>query len=164
MKTTLIASVSANGQVLLANNPNHQAPQEIIGFLLQRAGQAGNIVLGRSTYELFKDVLKDFLSSLEVVVLSHDTQVSRGHKTVSSPEEAIQYLEGMGFEEVVVGGGTQTYNAFLDRDFVTDLYLNIVPLVIGDGGILLSKDSYVKFAELTSVPVMDNLVRLHLSK
>ena len=36
MKVTLIASVSANGKVLLANNPNHQIAPEVMEFLVQK--------------------------------------------------------------------------------------------------------------------------------
>ena len=50
MKVTLIASVSANGKVLLANNPNHQIAPEVMGFLVQKAIESGNIVFGYSTY------------------------------------------------------------------------------------------------------------------
>lgn len=46
MKVTLIASVSANGKVLLANNPNHQIAPEVMEFLVQKAVESGNIILG----------------------------------------------------------------------------------------------------------------------
>ena len=44
MKVTLIASVSANGKVLLANNPNHQIAPEVMEFLVQKAVESGNII------------------------------------------------------------------------------------------------------------------------
>lgn len=55
MKVTLIASVSANGKVLLANNPNHQIAPEVMEFLVQKAVESGNIVFGYSTYTMFID-------------------------------------------------------------------------------------------------------------
>ena len=62
MKVTLIASVSANGKVLLANNPNHQIAPEVMGFLVQKAIESGNIVFGYSTYTMFIDALQDALA------------------------------------------------------------------------------------------------------
>lgn len=58
MKVTLIASVSANGKVLLANNPNHQIAPEVMEFLVQKAVESGNIIFGYSTYTMFIDAFK----------------------------------------------------------------------------------------------------------
>ena len=118
MKVTLIASVSANGKVLLANNPNHQIAPEVMEFLVQKAVESGNIVFGYSTYTMFIDALQDALAGKEIVVLSNNHEARSGHKTVHTPEEAVEYLRGKGMEEIVVGGGVQTYNAFLDKDLV----------------------------------------------
>ena len=153
MKVTLIASVSANGKVLLANNPNHQIAPEVMGFLVQKAIESGNIVFGYSTYTMF------------IVVLSNNHEARSGHKTVHTPEEAVEYLRGKGMEEIVVGGGVQTYNAFLDKDLVTDIYFNVTPMVIGDGGVIGSKDDlFVKFDKMNYEPIIENVIRLHLSK
>ena len=68
-------------------------------------------------------------------------------------------------EEIVVGGGVQTYNAFLDKDLVTDIYINVTPMVIGDGGVIGSKDDlFVKFDKMNYEPIIENVIRLHLSK
>lgn len=165
MKVTLIASVSANGEVLLANNPNHQIAPEIMGFLVQKALESGNLVFGYSTYTMFIDMLQDALAGKEIVVLSNNHEVRSGHKIVSSPEEAVEYLRGKGIEEMVVCGGVQVYNAFLDKDLVTDIYFNIAPIIVGDGGIIGSKDDLlVKFDKLNCEPITENIIRLHLSK
>ena len=94
MKVTLIASVSANGKVLLANNPNHQIAPEVMGFLVQKAIESGNIVFGYSTYTMFIDALQDALAGKEIVVLSNNHEARSGHKTVHTPEEAVEYLRG----------------------------------------------------------------------
>lgn len=142
MKVTLIASVSANGKVLLANNPNHQIAPEVMEFLVQKAVESGNIIFGYSTYTMFIDALQDALAGKEIVVLSNNHEARSGHKTVHTPEEAVEYLRGKGMEEIIVGGGVQTYNAFLDKDLVTDIYFNVTPMVIGDGGTIGSKMIY----------------------
>lgn len=86
MKVTLIASVSANGKVLLANNPNHQIAPEVMEFLVQKAVESGNIVFGYSTYTMFIDALQDALAGKEIVVLSNNHEARSGHKTVHTPE------------------------------------------------------------------------------
>lgn len=165
MKVTLIASVSANGKVLVSDNPNHQIPQEVVGFFFQKAIASGNIVFGYTTYSLFRELLKDTLAGIEVVVLSREHDASNGYKTATSPEEAIAYLKQKGMEEIIVCGGTQIYNAFLEKDLVTDLYLNMAPFIVGDGGTLgVKNDLFVKFDKLESELVAETIIRLHLSK
>ena len=126
MKVTLIASVSANGKVLLANNPNHQIAPEVMGFLYRKPlSPATFVFFGYSTYTMFIDALQDALAGKEIVVLSNNHEARSGHKTVHTPEEAVEYLKGKGMEEIVVGGGVQTYNAFLDKDLVTDILFSM---------------------------------------
>ncbi len=166
MKVTLIATVSANGRVLLATNPNHQVPQNVLGFFVQKGMAAGNLVLGYTTYSLFADMLKGPLEGKEMVVLSKHHSVQEGHTVVASPREAIQYLEAKGIQEIIVAGGVEIYKAFLEEDLVTDVYLNVAPMVVGDGGILGPQhdDLFIRFGKLSCEPVCDNIIRLHLSK
>lgn len=54
MKVELIANVSINGQLILAEQSSvYRAPQEISGMGFTRAMQAGNLIMGRATYEMF---------------------------------------------------------------------------------------------------------------
>lgn len=107
----------------------------------------------------------DALAGKEIVVLSNNHEARSGHKTVHTPEEAVEYLRGKGMEEIIVGGGVQTYNVFLDKDLVTDIYFNVTPMVIGDGGTIGSKDDlFVKFDKMNYEPIIENVIRLHLSK
>jgi hypothetical protein len=39
MRVTLTANLFANGQILLAANPKHQAPNEALGFFIQKAAR-----------------------------------------------------------------------------------------------------------------------------
>lgn len=134
-------------------------------FIVQKAVESGNIIFGYSTYTMFIDALQDALAGKEIVVLSNNHEARSGHKTVHTPEEAVEYLRGKGMEEIIVGGGVQTYNAFLDKDLVTDIYFNVTPMVIGDGGTIGSKDDlFVKFDKMNYEPIIENVIRLHLSK
>ncbi len=54
MKITIIAKFSASGKVLLAENTNHQVPQEPMGIFMEVANQAGNLVVGEKSFELFQ--------------------------------------------------------------------------------------------------------------
>ncbi|MBO9701836.1 MAG: dihydrofolate reductase [Sporocytophaga sp.] len=166
MKVKLFVSVSVNGKVLLAENPNHQVPQEILGEFMQMASKAGNLILGRKTFDMMAGypAALEALSEIDMVILSENKPDSEGYKVVSSPEKAIEYFKLKGCSEIVVGGGTQIYNAFLKADFVSELYLNVIPILSGSGGILgLDEDLLIRL-KLEHQKSVGNIVQLHYTK
>ena len=167
MKGILIMNVAANGKVLLAEDARHQAPQEAMAFFMQMAVQSGNLVLGRKAYELIlqnPDVRK-FFDGVEIVILSGAGEAIEGYKVVETPEQAIKYLATKGHSEVIIGGGIATYNAFLQADLVTELYMNIMPVITGNGGIIGSKDDVLLQYKLAGHKLLTNdVLQLHLSK
>lgn len=167
MKITVIANVSANGKVLSSDNPNHVAPQGAMAFYLKHAKEVGNLVIGKKTYDLFRQMPsdhKDAFSGIEIVLLSAQPIATDTHKVVSSPEEAIKYLSEKGFEEIAVGGGTKTYNSFIDKDLVTDIYFNISPLVTGGGGVIANNIDLNATFKLAGHTVHNEFIQLHLTK
>jgi dihydrofolate reductase len=170
MKVILYANVSANGKILLSENLNHQVPQEIIGISVQDIKQAGNLVMGRKSFETFEmafggiSKIKEVFPNVEFVGLSRTMQTTDEYKVVSSPEEAIKYLTRKGFNEILIGGGTETYNAFLEKDLITEVVLNIVP-IITIGGILGTNDNLnIKFKLTEHKLLTDDVIQLRLSR
>jgi dihydrofolate reductase len=168
MKVILIANISANGKVLLAENPQHQAPPEALGFFVQRANQAGNLIVGRKTFEVLKQFpggVKQIFPNVEVVVLSKSDDKIEDYKVVDKAKKAISFLEEKGFNEIIIGGGAKTYSAFLDKDLVTDIYFNTIPIVIGSGGIIgQSEDLFLKFKIAETKLLTPEIVQVHFEK
>lgn len=167
MKVTLIANISVNGKVLLSDHPDHVAPQGAMAFYLNRAKAVGNLVVGKKTYEIFQQIpsdQKDAFSGIEIVLLATAPFATDKHKVVSSPEAAITYLSEKGFEEIAVGGGTKTYNSFIDKDLVTDIYFNISPLVTGGGGVLSDNIDLNTRFKLAGHTINEEFIQLHLAK
>lgn len=168
MKLTLVADISANGQLLLTDNPNHPVPKASIDFYIQKVIQAGNLVIGRKTLETFQQHfggIQQLFPGSEVVVLSRTGNNANGCKVVHTPEEAVNFLRENGFEEIVVGGGVQVYNIFLNRNMLTDIYFNYVPVIVGDGGILGTATDLITNFELADHKLLDDgIVQIHLSK
>jgi dihydrofolate reductase len=102
---------------------------------------------------------------VNVVVLSKSIEKATGYKVVGSAEEAISYLQDKGFSEIVVGGGTQVYNTFLNRNLVTDLFFNYVPVVVGDGGVLGTIPDLLAHFKLNNHKLLDGgIMQVHLRK
>jgi dihydrofolate reductase len=168
MKITVIANISANGKVLLAENSNHQVPQEAMGIFMQIANQAGNLVIGKKTFEIFKQFpggANSIFPNVEIVVLSTSETTKENYKVVRSSEEAIKYLAEKGFKEIAVGGGTKAYNAFLDKDLITDIYFNVSPIITGNGGVLGTNNELTKKFRLNEHKLLSgDILQLHLNK
>ncbi|EFK36979.1 Dihydrofolate reductase [Chryseobacterium gleum] len=167
MKVTVIANISANGRILIADNPHHQLPPEAMEFYVQFVRQVGNIVIGLKTFENFlkfpKEV-KELFKGVEIIILSDKPYTVDGYKTVSSPEEAVEYMSGKDVQEIAIGGGAGTFNAFIDKDLVTDIYFNVNPIITGAGAILgNNSELHSKFKYKEQI-LKNGFVQLHLAK
>lgn len=167
MKVTVIVNISANGKIMLSNSPHHQLPPEAMVFYLEYAKQVGSLVIGLKTFENFKNFprkVKELFKGIEIIILSDVPHVSNDYKVVKSPEEAIEYASARGLNEIAVGGGTHTFNAFIDKDLVTDIYLNVNPLITGVGGTLGSNSELNSKFKHRKQKVKNGFVQLHLAK
>lgn len=169
MKVTVIANISVNGSVLVSDNPAHQLPQEAMDFYLDYVHRVGNLIIGMKTFEHFQhfpQAVKDRFTGINLVVLSENTNdlVASGYPLVHSPEEAIAYFASKGVSEVAIGGGIGTFNAFIDKELVTDLYLNISPILTGQGGTLGRYDNLHTTFEFVSCKANNGFLQLHLSR
>lgn len=171
MKITAIANLSVNGKVLLADNPNHQAPKAGEEFFIQKTVQAGNIIIGRKTFEVIQQLaggeanIKHIFPNVEIVLLSSSDNISQEFKVAKNIDKAIEYLRDMDFNEIIIGGGTNVYNSFLEKDLITDLYLNYVPVITGGGGLIGIDDKFFAIYRLKEHKLLDGgIVQLHLTK
>jgi len=167
MKVTVIANISANGRLLVSDNPHHQLPIEAMEFYVQFVRQVGNVVIGLKTFENFQNFpknVKELFNGVEIVILSDSPYQADDYKIVGSPEEAIEYISAKGLKEMAVGGGIGTFNAFIDKDLVTDIYFNINPLITGVGGILASNSELNSKFKHTEYELKDGFLQLHLTR
>jgi hypothetical protein len=57
------------------------------------------------------------------------------------------------------------YNEFLERNLVTDIYFNYIPLITGDSGVIgVTVDLNTKFKIEEHKLLTDDIVQVHLSK
>lgn len=167
MKVTLIANISANGRILVADNPHHQLPPEAMEFYVRFVRQVGNVVIGMKTFEnflKFPNEVKELFNGIEIIVLADKPQTVDGYKIVTSPDEAIEYMSRKGVPEIAVGGGAGTFNAFIDKDLVTAIYLNINPIITGAGAILGNNSELNLKFKHNGQKLSDGFVQLHLTK
>ena len=133
MKTVLYLSLSANGLITQANE-THQVPPEILQDFVQRMQRAGNVVVGRRTFELMiAQAAQGAVAGVELVVVTGAGMQAGGVATAASPEEAVELLERKGYETALVGGGAALDASFLSRGLVDEICLNVEPVLTSEG-------------------------------
>jgi riboflavin biosynthesis pyrimidine reductase len=58
----------------------------------------------------------------------------------SSPQEALQIVENLGYHKALLAGGATLNTAFAKQHLIDELLLNVNPVMIGKGKSLFSED------------------------
>ncbi len=163
MKIEIVANTSLNGQMLLEKEHGNvlYGPAEITNLAVIKLMQAKAVIVGRTTYEMFAPAIRRNGIDVEFVVFT--THPIDGVKCVSTPQEAVEYLESKGYERATVGGGVSMWDAFLKADLVDDIFFNIFPVVTAGGGHIESDQVTLNY-KLADAKTTEGIVSLHYTK
>jgi dihydrofolate reductase len=163
MKIILWATLVANGNFaqISAENSSHR---EAFSDFLARAQATGNFIVGRKTFEELAASGGGNMGKIDMVLVSQTIEEIPGVKVVSSPKEALTYLQAKGYTTTLLAGGAALHNTFLSQGLVDELIFNVVPALEGKGlNLLLDQDRYqyqeVKLLGFQSLG--NNIVQLH---
>jgi dihydrofolate reductase len=135
VKTVLYLATSLNGKISLKND---DTPWSEAGWAHYKKNIeiAGNLVVGHKTYDLQRED-GDFDSLTPqpflVTVSTRDVEKRDQDTVAGSPVEALKLLEEKGFDTAIIGGGAGLASAFLEAKLIDELWLDLEPVVIGDG-------------------------------
>lgn len=168
MKTILWATLTANGNYA-QSGPNRPPKKEALEDFATQAKKAGNIIVGRNTFEGFQsdpnrkvDDADNVFAGIEMVVVSGKGLEIPGVKSAASPRAALDYLEQKGYETALLSGGESLHNAFLDQNLVDELIFNFAPTLESEGlKILLTEDQYKEVKLLDFKDIGGGLIQLH---
>ncbi|MFC4873644.1 dihydrofolate reductase family protein [Negadavirga shengliensis] len=157
MKTILYAAVTANGNY--GDSDAGQMPkQEELNDLFNHAKEAGNIVMGRRTYEIFGG--DDTFAGLDVVVVSR-TASFEGVKTVASLQEMLNYLGEKGYPQAFVIGGVTLHNALLTEGLIDELYINIESYIAKGLDLGPTDDRFIELELIDHQHIGAGIVQIH---
>lgn len=164
MHVFCIAAVTADGHI--GKSSVHLADwtsKEDKEFFSARSKKAGVVVMG---YNTFKTIGKPLPKRLNVVYAPEGTVIEGAEVTQKEPKDLIADLEGRGYKEVAIGGGSQIYTMFMESGLVDTLYLTVEPIIFGAGIKLFNKEIDAKL-ELKSHKMLNKnaiLLEYHLLK
>ncbi len=163
MKVILYVASTINGILASKDNKTPWSDEEFKSFF-ENVKDVGNVIVGRKTFPLFLDTDFADMGNPVVIVLTHDeNQIDKEKvKYVSSPQEALEVLEKEGFETVLVTGGGETNGAFLKENLIDEIYLDVEPMVFGEGiPTFVPNDTNLKLEFIDSKMLNKNTIQLH---
>jgi dihydrofolate reductase len=164
VRTIVYASLTANGHFGRADDGRSIRPEVLTDFVAH-VKQAGNVIMGRHTFDLMRSVPAGSAMSgtdSDLVVLSGSVHELAGVQVARRPEEALAALERLGHDTALVGGGAATDDAFLRAGLVDELYLNVLPYLSGPAlTIALAEGQFADAELLDTTTLGDGVVQLH---
>jgi dihydrofolate reductase len=129
IKTFIIAAMSADGYIAKeVNHPAFWTSKEDKKRFVELTKRAGVVVMGLNTYRTLPRPLKERVN----IVYSPDP-IEGVETTTKEPKDLLIELEGRGFKEVAICGGSMIYSMFMKAAVVDYLYLTVEPILFGDG-------------------------------
>lgn len=163
MKVILYMAMTVNGFIAKTDDGTEWSSEEW-GSYLEKVRETGNLITGRKTYFLYDDSNFSEMGDPLVVVLTTDMSKQNLEKVkyVSSAKDALKILEEKGFKTALVAGGSRTNTSFIKEDLVDEIYLDIEPIVYGDGIPLFSKNEKKLNLEFIESKMLNtNTIQLH---
>ncbi len=160
--------ISVNGYIAKVDGNSEWTSEEDLRGFYDNSKKAGNVIMGKNTYlAASKAGYFPFPDALNIVVSHESIENKWGDKvlvTEKSPKEILALLERQGFTTAFLAGGGLLNTSFAKEGLIDEIYLDIEPLVIGQGIPVFSTAGFefaLKLLETTKLN--SHTVQLHYS-
>jgi dihydrofolate reductase len=166
MKIIVYLAASANGLISNKRNVPDWLSNEYSDGFMAMSQQAKAVIMGKTTYNILAPEYLPLKDEGILVVLTHDTSAPRAQSNVvftdENPQAIAAMLEGQGYSEAVIIGGTATVSEFVKAGLVNELILVVEPVLFGAGLPLLKDIDHEYSMSLHDVKKLnDHTVQLH---
>jgi dihydrofolate reductase len=161
MKVIWSPAVTLDGNIAKADG-NSDWPTETDGNQFHELiKRCGCVVVGRKTYDQYKGEVFPVDNAMTFVWTHSPQDSEEGVEYVTGgPEEVLRAIEGKGYQECVLAGGSTTNDTFVSAGLVDEISVTIYPLLFGSGMRLLSgNDIAIELELLDSSGIGDGVIR-----
>ncbi len=170
MKIIMVMLASVDGKTTKGDDPNiytwsSKEDQKHFFSLIKRNNL---IIMGRSTYEASRQIIKLEKNKLRIVLTrspkKYSGQSIKGQLEFSDeiPEKLIKQLSILGYKKALLVGGSIINGLFLKHKLVNQLYLTIEPKIFGSGKNIVDGQLLDTSLKLISVKKMNKMGTLLL--
>lgn len=161
MKVTVIVATSADGKIGV--NKDHLS---IIWtthadkvFFTKKTKEIGVLVMGENTYKTFN---KGLAGRRLIILTKQQLPPAQGVEFSSEkPQDLVNRLQSEGIEEIAICGGSYVYSEFLQQNLVDEVFINIMPTLLGTGIDFVKFDELKKLKLISATTLADDTVSLH---
>ena len=163
---------SLNGYIAKDNGDTSWVGSDDLKHFEEVTTNAGNVVMGRNTYEMLqsngefplKNRLNVVMTSENFIVPENDNVVF----TTMSPGEVVDFLREKNYDQAMVIGGGRIAKSFFEAGLIHEVYVTIEPVIFGRGVSFIESDNFVEGEDLEvglelleTVQLSDNEIQLH---
>lgn len=158
--------ISVNGYIAKINGNSEWTSDEDLKGFYEQSKKAGNIIMGKNTYHAASQYgYFPFPDAFNIVASHQQIENKWGDKvliTGKSPKEILKILEQKGFTAAFLAGGGQLNSSFAKENLIDELYLDVEPLVFGQGIKVFAEADFEFELELIEVKKLNpHTVQLH---
>lgn len=147
MRVFIIVATTIDGYIGLTqdHNATQWTSKEDTRTFVRMTKEAGTFVVG---YNTFKTFAKPLAGRRNIVY--YDGEIEGVETTTESPQDLIARLESEGVTTLAVCGGASIYTQFMKAGVVDELYIDVEPVIFGDGIKLFNEPIDAKLRLLSS--------------
>lgn len=137
MKVIMYPGISLDGFVAKLDYDDSWISDEDNDRYEERVNEAGCLLVGRKTYELFQDWFDNFGNGKVIVFVCTTGSKYKDKERVKfirgSAEEIIKQIEKYNFDELIVCGGGEINGLVAAAGLVDEIIVSVQPIVLGAG-------------------------------
>ncbi|HUC90160.1 MAG TPA: dihydrofolate reductase family protein [Patescibacteria group bacterium] len=158
MRVFITVAMTADG--FIAQHADHLATQWTSKAdkrqFVRLTKEAGTMVMGLRTYLTFGHPLPGRRN-----IVYSDQPVESVETTTETPQDLVRRLESEGVETLAVCGGASIYTQFMQAGVVDEVYIDVEPVVFGNGISLFNTSLDVKLRLISAEPLNEQGTVLH---
>lgn len=151
MKTILYMAESLNGYIAKENGDTSWIGKSDQKVFAEATKRAGNLVMGRNTYEaMVADDNFPLPGRLNVVMTREMKEADNDQVlfTNMSPGDVVNYLKDKNFEEIMIVGGGRLAKSFLEQKLIDEIFVSVEPVILGRGVPFVERGEFVEAGDL----------------
>lgn len=146
MKISIVVAVAENGAIGRGGDLLWRLPADLQHF--KRITTGHHVVMGRKTYESIPPKFRPLPERINIIITRQKTFKAEGCRVVSTIEEAIQFAEDSGEEELMIIGGGEIYKQIFER--TNKIYLTTVKHSFADADTFFPEIKESEWKEISS--------------
>lgn len=135
MKIILDLALSADGYIAKPDGNSDWVSERTEELFKSRIREAGCLVVGSRTFNQYQGSIYPVAGALNIILTHQNTHISNENNLIyaTSPESAIKIAEDHNCSGILLAGGASISKAFLQKDFIDEIYFSKHPILLGKG-------------------------------